>query len=387
MKQRRNIPWKPFLFGLVICLLVLQFFREYFWIAVFFGFWMLITASMMGSSFLWDRRKLRQTERAQAEAVSCQKEERRELCRKARYLPEDREAVDAYLADALGPISHWDRQEGSGAPNIDVALMPPTETVPYWQAATVGAGAVKAESGRTELALLLPPDWEPGENWPQRILREAVQTFMIDHGGIRPGFTFKGFFLMSAGFAGAAAVAALAGRPELEPLALPGVGEEVRFYWLLPLLKPEWDYFQQRGWALAQRMAGTSLAADPRRKPWADWNWFEEDTAPFAWSETDGRFCLGLDTGEYQQELFLRAGLTGSGWDWERLVREYLRRTRPDDTPFVEYACEDWVFFAASEDEEIMRRLALGLSDMLRCQPQWALRMLAPDEQIWRGGF
>lgn len=46
------------------------------------------------------------------------------------------------------------------------------------------------------------------------------------------------------------------------------------------------------------------------------------------------------------------------------------------DLPFAEFACEEGVFFAASQDEEIMRKPALGLSGLLRERPEEARRML-----------
>lgn len=387
MKQRRGIPWKRLAFGAIAAFLIVQLFREYFTIAVFFSIILGLTALKMALDFYRDRRRVRRLEEDREEAASRRREERRELCRETRYFPEEREAVEAYIQEALGPVFRWDRQEGHGTPDVDVALIPPTETVPYWRAATAGAGAVKAKCGRSELSMLLPSDWDPGEKWPLRVLREAVQTFLIYGDGVRPGASFRGYHLLGAGFAGATAVEyaqGLPGFPEPKPLILPS-GDTLWFCRLLPLLKPEWDYVQERGLAnLFRRMAGKDPAANPRRKPWADWDWFRVETAPFAWSETEGQFCLGLDTREFQRGLFHRAGLVGTGWDWERLVGEYLRRSQPDDLPFVDFACEEWVFFAASADADIMRKLALGLSDLLRFQPEQALALLVPDERLHR---
>lgn len=46
----------------------------------------------------------------------------------------------------------------------------------------------------------------------------------------------------------------------------------------------------------------------------------------------------------------------------------------------MEYACEEGLFFAASEDREILEQLALGLSDLLREDWTAARRLLVPEE-------
>ena len=151
------------------------------------------------------------------------------------------------------------------------------------------------------------------------------------------------------------------------------------YYWLVPLLKPELDYFLQRDIGnLERRFPAAAPWADRERKPCADFSsWFDEDIAPFTWSEDGDLYCLGLEIGEWKRELFEREGYADLAWGWEKLAREYLRRCRPEDLPFVEFACEERTFFAASRDGEIMRALALGLRDLLREHPEevpWMLR-------------
>lgn len=167
------------------------------------------------------------------------------------------------------------------------------------------------------------------------------------------------------------------GLPDLGSAAMPGA-PAVSFFWLVPLLKPELDYFRQRGLSgLERRFSKAAPWADSHRKPVVDpLTWFDEDIAPFTWSQDGELYCLGLEIGERRWEPFPKAGHAGLAWDWEKLAREYLRRYQPDDLPFVEFACEERVFFAASRDEEIMRKLALGLSDLLRNRPEEARRML-----------
>ncbi len=383
MKRRRPLPWKRLLFGFLSVFLLVQFYMEYFWIAVFCSIVPVIVLLRMGYEFWKGRRKARRIEGEQEGAVSCLQERRRQICRETRYGPEEQEAVEAYIRNTLGPISRrFPRTEEERLPNVEIVLVAPAGDVSCWRAVTIGAGAWSLNYGRAELGMLLPPDWDPNrEDWPLRILREAIQTFMIYQGGFGPGFSCRGFHMMSAGFAGAVVADAL---PAPTQLALPN-GDSVRLHWLMPLLKPEWDYFKARDLlALWRRIRKSDLAADPGRKPCVGWNWFQEDIAPFACSENEGRWCLGLDTGEFCQEMFLRAGLGGTGWDWERLAREYLRKYQPNDGPFVEYACEERVFFAASEDGEIMRRMALGLSDLLRYEPDRMLALLVPEEHVRR---
>ena len=224
--------------------------------------------------------------------------------------------------------------------------------------------------------MALPPDWDSSQRWPGRILRSAAWECLITEGFV--GYRiYRSFGLVSAGFGGAVVDGEFPGLPELAPASMPEP-LSVGFYWLLPLLKPEADYAARWGLAeLERRIPASCPWADPARRPWADFvTWFQEDIAPFAWSEDDGLYCLGLEFGTWHQELFEQAGYTNRSQAWERLARGYLRRYQPDDLPFVEFACEERVFFAASRDEEIMRRLALGLSDLLRRRPEEARRLL-----------
>ncbi|MCI9121493.1 MAG: hypothetical protein HFG00_08220 [Oscillibacter sp.] len=377
LKQRRRIPWKRMLLGGLVLYTILLFFVEYFWIALFLLAVMGIAALWMAFDFWKDRRRSRQTAK-QREAETCrQTERRRSACREAQYCPEERELVEACIEVAFGPIVRWDREETGKALPVDIALIAPSGSCPGWRAVTVGAGACALERERGELALLLPPDWS-GEVWPLRLLRETVQSLLVNRGGFGPGSSYQSGALFARGFAGTVLLESLGGRYPLEPLELYG-GEVLWFSWLLPLLKPEWDYLQARGVrALRERLADMDLAADSSREGCVNAEtWFAEDLAPFVWSEDEGNFCLGLDTRAFLRQQFLAAGLTGTGWDWERLVRTYLRRTRPEDVPFVEFACEEWVFFAASEDAEILRTLGLGLRDFLRWSPEEALGLIA----------
>ncbi len=388
----KRSAWKKRLcIGLLLLLLCYMLLEEFGGALPFF-------AGIFGLSALWvfgrtrwtERRNRLRREKAEAarEADRAAAAARRlEAYRAARYAPEERERVEARLEQVLGPIADRDLNGPGDVPDIDVALIPPTEGLPFWKAATVGAGACALEAGgyqiaplRVELAMALPPDWDAGDRRPCRVLRDAARRFLITEGFVGYGSVYRGISLLSAGFAGAIPDDEFPGLPEIGPAAMPG-NLAVRFYWLIPLLKPELDYFHQRGpRGLERRFPASRPWADPNRTPLADpVTWFREDIAPFIWSEDGERFCLGLETGRFHQDLFLLSGLQGTGRDWERLVREYLRKYQPCDGPFVEYACEERYFFAASGDREIMERLALGLSDLLRDNRPGARSLLAPD--------
>lgn len=388
--MKKQIPWKRFFAGVVIaavcCMLLAEFGAVFLFIAGIFG----LSALWVFGRAWWDARRNRRnqeiSETIQAEARQKEIGLRQEACRRARYCREERELIEAHFQRTLGPVEAWDFEKNEDILCLNAALISPTEDMPYWKAATVGAGAYTMAGGyainsfRAELVMALPPDWDMADRWPVQVLRDAVRRFLVVEGFVGYNSVYRGFSILSAGFAGAVVTDDIPGLPEIGFAAMPE-GLPVYFFWLVPLLKPELDYFRERGLhGLERRFQDNSPWADPGRKPCADpLTWFHEDIAPFTWSEDEGRFCLGLDTAGFHQELFRRAGITGTGWDWERLVRAYLRRYQPNDGPFVEYACEERVFFAASEDQEIMRRLALGLSDLLRDSPEQAGRLLSPD--------
>lgn len=385
--MKKHLPWKRVfvcaVIAVVCCMLIAEFGAVFWFFAAVFGAAALWTA---GKTW-WDVRRIGKArediENAREEARRQKTDRRREVCRKARYDREERRRVEAHIQQTLGPVKFWDTEEGAELLCLDTALVPPMEALPFWKAATVGAGACTIEDGcaaapfRAELVMALPPDWDPSDPRPVRVLRDAVRHLLITEGFAGCNSVYRGFSAINAGFAGAVVTDEFPGLPDLGTAALPE-GPSVCFFWLVPLLKPELDYFLQRGLAgLERRFPGSAPWADPARKPCADFgNWFQEDIAPFVWSEEGELYCLGLELGTWRRELFERPGYTDPAWGWEKLARAYLRRYQPEDLPFVEFACEERVFFAASRDEEILRRLALGLSDLLRDRPEEARRML-----------
>lgn len=382
MKRRWSFSWKKIALCTAGAFLAARFFVEYFWIAVVFLAAFVLSLALLGASV---RRERRERERAKEgqEAAAWQREEaRREACREARYHREEQERIEAHIQRALGPIAEWDLERGAELLCLDAALVPPTEALPFWKAATMGAGAYTAEGEdpgpvRAELVMALPPDWDPSLRWPVRILRGAARRLLIVDGRIGRGSLYRGSSAVSAGFAGAVVTDCFPGLPDLGAAAMPD-GLPVRFFWLAPLLKPELDYCLKLGVsALARRFRAESPWADPGREPLVEaLTWFQEEIAPFAWSEDDGLYCLGLEIGEWHRELFWQAGCLDLAQGWEKLAREYLRLYQPEDLPFVEFACGEGTFFAASHDEEIMRELALGLSSLLRDRPAEARRLL-----------
>ena len=385
--MKKPFPWKKVLLCAALAALCGGLLVEYGAIIAFFaGVFVLSGLSVFGRGWFKDRRARRDQEEAEAEQEEARREEiarRREFFRTARYAPEERARVVARLEQVLGRPALWDTEEEG----LDAALIPPTEALPFWKAATVGAGvyAFPAERVispyRAELAMALPPDWDPGDRWPVQVLRDAARRFVEVDGFLGPGSLYRGFSLISAGFAEAAAVNGFPGLPDLGGVFSLG-DAPLYVFWLIPLLKPEAEYFQARGWpGLERRFPADRPWADPKRVPLADpLTWFEEDIAPFLWSESGELYCLGLELGDWKRELFERAGFSDLAWGWERLARMYLRQYQPEDGPFVDFACEGGRFFAASRDEEIMRRLALGLSDLVRDRPEEARRLLCRDQ-------
>lgn len=386
-KRLKTLLWCGII-GILLALLLWELWGIVLFLLIGGGFGVLMTHLQIGGAEKKRKQDAEIAERIQQQMM----QSRRDLCREARYSPEDRRAVEAYIKEAFDPIGQWDRDEEPKLMPIDIALIPPTELSPYWRAVTVGIGAyVGIELGpvphESELAILLPPDWNPEDKWPIRLLRDTAQALLVKNGWIGPSSTYTGFSVMSAGFAEAILLEDLWNQCPLEQAHLPG-GGAVNFYWLFPLLKPELDYLTARDGELApleRRMRKIDPAADRSRTPCCDpETWLQEDIAPFCWSQDRENFCLGLDTRGYQTELFLRVGRSGSGWDWEHLAKEVVAHFYPNDKAFIEYACEEWTFFAVSKDEEVLRHLALKLHDLCCYEPERAVRLLVPDEAALR---
>ncbi len=388
-KRAKKLLW----YGIAGLLLVLFLWelRDLWQLAVLFaiagGFGILVTNLQTGGV---EKRRKQEAEAAE-DMREKQRQARRELCRQAYYTPAERRIIEASIEETFDPIRQWDRDEPPKLMAIDVALIPPTEISPYWRAVTVGAGAYVGWSGpvpvQSELAILLPPDWNPDDKWPVRLLRDTMQHLLVERDWIGPGILYKGFSVMSAGFAAAILLEDLWNQYPLDAVHLPG-GGSVNFYWLFPLLKPEWDYLQTRNdrRALERRLRKIDpAAARDRLACCSPLTWLQEDIEPFCWSRDEKNFYLGLETQGYQTELFLRAGASGTGWDWERLAKAVTSAFHPGDGPFIEYACEEWTFFAISEDEEILRNLALTLHDFCCYEPDRAVRLLVPNRIAGHG--
>lgn len=386
--MKKRISWKRVCAGLVIAAALVQLWLEFDVIVLFFAVPFGVGVAWLLVRTRWEagrEQKNREEQEAREERVHQEEvERRREACREARYCREEQERLEAHIETVLGPVREWDLDRDADALCLDAALIPPTETLPCWKAATMGAGACVMEAGgdridrvRVELVMALPPDWDPADRWPVQVLRDAARRFLIVDGFAGYHSVYRGFSILGTGFAGAVAEDEFPGLPALGAAAMPGA-PPVRFWWLIPLLKPELDYFQHRGMkGLERRFASSHPWADPHRASCVNpLTWFQEDIAPFTWSEDEGLYCLGLEFGTWHQELFERMDRIDLTWAWEKLAKGYLRRHQPDDLPFVEFACEEGTFFAASHDEEIMRHLALGLSDLLRDRPEEAQCLL-----------
>ncbi len=373
MKKRR-IP--AVLLGV---LLMAEFIREYSWIAAFAGIWLALMLAWIAHDMIKDRRNRKRSEEAQAEAEEAARNRRNRKYQKSRYTPEDRAALEAHIQEKLGPVIRLDRETESKRLPIDAVLLGPAEGCPCWRAATAGLGACEGEWPRAEMVIPLGPDWDPDDLTPFRLLRDAARQFLVSQGWIGLGSACRGSVpFINAGFAGAVLYDTLKDLPDMESASLPGAGP-VMFYWLIPLKKAEWDYAGERGLdALERRMENPASCWS--REPWVDaGTWFEEDIMPFAWSCDGELYCLGLQEMGWFRQLFVRVGIQECGWGMESLAEAYLYKYQREDVPFVEFSCDKTSFFAASRDEEIMRKLALGLSDLLRYQPNAALSMLLSD--------
>lgn len=378
--KKREIPWRRLLMVLIGVLLVLEFIQEYPWIAFFAGIWLALTLAGMVYSVIKTHRDGERSEEARADAEEIARNRRRWEYRRARYTPEDRAALEAHISEKLGPVIRQDRETDPKHLPIDAVLLAPTESCSFWRAATVGVGACEGEWPRAEIVIPLEPDWDPDDLTPFRLLRDAARQFLVTQGWIGLGSACRGSVpFINAGFAGGVLYDSLKALPDTESASLPGAGP-VMFYWLIPLKKAEWDYAGERGLdALERRIENP--ASYRNRASWVDaGTWFEEDIMPFVWSHDDGLYCLGLQEMAWFRQLFIRAGIQEYGWGMESLAEAYLYKHQREDVPFVEFSCDKTSFFAASRDEEIMRKLALGLSDLLRYRPDAALSILLSDK-------
>ena len=378
--KKRQIPWRRLLAVLMGVLLVAEFIREYPWIAFFAGIWLALTLAGLAFDLFRTSRSRKRVENEREDAEQIARNRRNWLYRKARYSPEDRAALEEYIRENLGPVLRLEKETDPKHLPIDTALIGPSEDCPFWRAATLGMGACDGEWPRAEMVIPLEPDWNPDDLSPFRLLRDAARQFLVTQGWIGLGSACRGSVpFINAGFAGGILYDSLKTLPDMESASLPGAGP-VMFYWLIPLKKAEWDYAGERGLdALERRMENP--AAYRNRESWVDaGTWFEEDIMPFVWSRDGDLYCLGLQEMAWFRQLFIRAGIQEYGWGMESLAEAYLYKHQREDVPFVEFSCDKTSFFAASRDEEIMRKLALGLSDLLRYRPDAALSILLSDK-------
>lgn len=110
----------------------------------------------------------------------------------------------------------------------------------------------------------------------------------------------------------------------------------------------------------------------------------KETIAPFRWLSEGGVYILNLDPSVYHGEYFIRHGMLGNGYDWEKLAALYLEENMPESREKVSFDCEADLFSASSVSKKILKEFALSFHEL--CEDGAAFQKLLKriSSKNWR---
>lgn len=134
------------------------------------------------------------------------------------------------------------------------------------------------------------------------------------------------------------------------------------------------NQYGQREDIWSQLMCEAVRAEEARRAEAAAEQAEEEDTlsaemndgsiAPFFWVEQQTGASVGLTTGEYLQDLFEAHHMAGSGADWDRLAKLFLREQNAGLRRKLEFDSQEDLFSVYSRDVEALEQFIETFRDV-----------------------
>lgn len=86
----------------------------------------------------------------------------------------------------------------------------------------------------------------------------------------------------------------------------------------------------------------------------------KETIAPFRWMSQAGTYTLTLEADALNGECFAEAGMSGNGYDWEKLAFAYIEENIPELKKKLDFDCEADVFCVRSSAKRALREFALA---------------------------
>lgn len=300
------------------------------------------------------------------------------------YTDEERQGIEAYLADAFGPVARIYYELDADTPHIDLAVCEPTAGRPLYTLTTLGMGAFRQRVPKeleeknqafAELTMLVPADWDFEQSWPLTMLKEIAHLITDEYEETAPqaGYVYgcSDSVREESGFAAVLVVPASV-REGNSPRVMLSGGKIINFYLLVPIYAAEWEYIRERdsSFRLWERLAAHGIGAfvQPGRESCVDpETWFDEEIAPFFYVEHGAIGCvLVLDDFSLCAALFRKQGVVPNGLVWEGIVRTLLDTLPPDEYRNAEsYSTEEFMQLEMEcGDGKTLRRLALRLRDL-----------------------
>ena len=279
------------------------------------------------------------------------------------YTREEREEVETYIRRAYGRPGRVYYDATRETYPVDIAVIPPTERENFYRLVTIGMGGRRMnvppelrETNRAfaELAVFLPPDWDPdgGDPWPFQWLRRAAEADWLQTGTV---------FFGRIGACSALLVSWPVVREDCTGRVILESGKIINFYQLYPLLPDEDDYRKLRGvrrlWDRMQEAEVSPIVAPTRESCCADW--FDDDVAPYVVKEQGGVWYGWLHLkglGPYYREPVYPRDAEG----WRTLCRRFCEKYGWQGLTL--HARED-PFYITAADEDTLRPFLLAFHD------------------------
>lgn len=175
------------------------------------------------------------------------------------YTEEEIDCIEQHIEKHFGAFEHVFHEVASSGIHVDICIIPPSETKPFYTLVTMGMGAHRMtlpdrlqQSGlsRAELLVTLPPDWKLDDSeekwyWPIRWLKILARLPVDMDTWLGWGHTVPSGepFAENTTLSNMLLVDPYPGEASML-CSLPG-GEAVHFYQLFPLYEEETDFKRQ----------------------------------------------------------------------------------------------------------------------------------------------
>lgn len=84
----------------------------------------------------------------------------------------------------------------------------------------------------------------------------------------------------------------------------------------------------------------------------------KETILPFCWMSDNGRYSLSIEADALNMEIFAEMGVSGNGYDWEKIARAYIEENMPELKSKFSFDCEADTFSVQASAKKALKEFA-----------------------------